>query len=123
MWREEVPRLRVPARRIDSQVESFKRSRPKQRQVTRFGEDHLVDGKKLVKPDDRKAHAAGYPLTVGEDKAISFFSRAIPIFSSVRSETQEHSLPVSTSSFGMITDRLLSTEFSNLHLVWKVPIQ
>jgi hypothetical protein len=47
----------------------------------------------------------------------SFFSRAIPILSSVRCETQEYSLPVATKSFATTTERVRSMGFSSLHLL------
>ncbi|OGL05597.1 MAG: hypothetical protein A3H48_04705 [Candidatus Rokubacteria bacterium RIFCSPLOWO2_02_FULL_71_18] len=48
-------------------------------------------------------------------KLTSFFSRLMPILSSVLSGTRAISLPVSTRSFGRIADRVLSTGFSILH--------
>jgi len=60
------------------------------------------------------------PLAIVNNR--SFFSRLIPIFSSVMAGTQVYSLPVSTNIRDTITDLVRSTTFSTLQRVKKVPI-
>jgi hypothetical protein len=90
---------------------------PKRARYTGFGKNHLIDREILVEADNRKANAPRNLLAVGEDKFTSFFSRRMPILSSICSGAQVSSLPLSTKSFGMITDRDRVVGFSILHLV------
>ncbi len=59
--------------RFDSQVETLKRAGSKKQEIARFRIDHLIDGEKLVEPDNCKAHTAGYLLAVCEDKSHVLF--------------------------------------------------